>query len=412
MLLYLCVACFLEGITYSHLGSFFNVYAIHERHLTATQYGIILGSYSVVVLIVTPLTATLVSSRTLTDKTILCSGLMLDAVFTLFMAGASAIASDKLFFIFCLVMRVIQAIGRASAVLMLYVIAGAQLETINHVVIPLLETIYGVSVVVGPVVSGFLNLSGFFLPFVSIGSFLLVFTLSAWCMFPDSERAEAEKKIDPGNDGSCSMWNVPVLVNALACYHAFYLISFNEATLAVKLKKDYLFKSSESGIVFLFSGVSYAASGLLSGYYSKKIKDPRNIVVAGLLVVVVGLSLLGPVLPLEKEFWIFCVGQTLLGLGSGPIFVCCYLQSLRHIGGASPTKDKYASLMALFNPASSIGTMLGPFISGLMIDHTNYKTLTGLNVLLTLTMLLALTLTACCFRPKAKLLLPDPVRKC
>ncbi|XP_018497631.1 uncharacterized protein LOC100900910 [Galendromus occidentalis] len=413
MLLYLCVACFLEGITYSHLGSFFNVYAIRERHLSATQYGIILGSYSVMVLIITPLTAALVAARAFTDKTILCSGMTLDAVFTLFMAAASEISSKTHFFLFCLLMRVVQAIGRASAVLMLYVIAGAQLEKINHVVIPLLETIYGASVVVGPVVSGFLNLSGFFLPFVSIGGSLLAFTLSAFCFFPDSERAEPKQEADDGQHNSCSIWSIPVLVNALACYHAFYLISFNESTLAVKLNKDYGFKSSESGIVFLFSGISYAVASLVSGYYSKKVRDPRNIVLLGLIVVVVGISLLGQKTLFETRLWIFCLGQVLLGLGSGPMFVCCYLQSLRQIGGSSPSKDIYASLMALFNPASSIGTMLGPFISGIMMDNTNYEILTALNLLLTLIMLLALALTARCSRSVSvtKVITSDSVQK-
>src|SRR5205085_828388 len=110
---------------------------------------------------------------------------------------------------------------------------------------------------------------------------------------------------------------------------SFSVISFNEATLALRLRELFGMSASQAGAMYFFAGGVYAFTSLLSGYLTKKMSEPRILVMTGTLVTLVGLIIQGPLVRMEQPLWLIYISQMLIGLGNGPVYVCSYLHSLR-----------------------------------------------------------------------------------
>lgn len=94
-----------------------------------------------------------------------------------------------------LTVRILEVIGCAVGFLMLYVVTGLELNESNHIVMPLLGTTYGVSVVIGPALSGFLFDPGSYpLPVLAMGSALLTLMIVAASIFRELPPRTAEER--------------------------------------------------------------------------------------------------------------------------------------------------------------------------------------------------------------------------
>ncbi|XP_003739075.1 MFS-type transporter SLC18B1-like [Galendromus occidentalis] len=395
VMIFLCLSVLLQGATYSHITSFFNVYALEVKGISSAAYGIIMGSYCFVVVFVTPLTAKLVSLKYFRDKTLLFIAWIIDSSFCLLMSLVYKLGRGNPFFLGSLTLRIFEACGCAMGCMMVYVIVGLELNEINHIVIPILETIYGVSVVVGPAVSGILfDVGGFPLPFWFMGGTLMALTMLGLSFFPEPRKLSPE---DPAPDSVSiwTAWEFPVIVNVLCAMNAFVLISFNESTLALQLNIKFGMSATESGMLFLFAGGTYALSSLVFGFVSKRILDPRYFVLIGQIISLVALTLQGPLIPVRQSKEILILAQILLGIGSGPCYVCSYIQSLRYLSKGKESKELYAALTAIFTPATSVGCTIGPLMAGFILDYYSYETVVAVNVSLTVAVAILLFCTIC-----------------
>ena len=372
VLTFLCLGCLLQGATYSHVTSFFNIYALEQKGLTSTQYGIIMGSYCLVFVFVIPLTAKLVTAKRFKDKNVLFFGWTVDALFCIVTSTTSLLGRGIPFFVGTLILRIIGASGCAVGFFMLYIVLASEMNQYNHIVIPVLETIYGLSVVIGPALSGTLyDYGGYSLPFCVIGGILLITMLTALLVFPSS-RQPVDSEEDSGNASDLKQaWDFPIVVNLLCSLNAFIIVSFNESTLARQLNVKFGMSASESGLMFLAAGGMYALSSLFFGFISKRVPDARYLILLNSMVAVVGLILQGPLVPIEQTKITVIVGQMLIGFGLGPTYVCAYLQSLIYLG--SETKETYAALSAFYTPATSIGCTIGPLLAGIILDYFSYR---------------------------------------
>lgn len=379
VLFFILVGCFLQGSTYSHLTSFFNKYALVEKDLSSSQHGIIMGSYCFVIIFVTPITAKLVTTRRFMDKMILFFGWAVDAIFCMVMAAVSKVPSGYPFFGSALAMRLLEAIGCAIGFFMLYIIVGAEMSEINHIVIPIIETVYGVSVMVGPAISGILyDYGGFTLPFLTLGGALLVLTVLGLLIFPKPRPIP----LDTVNDKPPSMWSAmkaPIIMNIICAFNTSMLVSFNESTLAFRLNEKFGMSASESGFVFFYAGSLYAFSSLVLGYLSRKVADPRCLVLPGQILIVVALAIQAPLMPIKQTRQTIYMAQALFGFGTGPAYVCCYLHSLKYLANGAETKETYAVLSAIFTPMTALGSTLGPLVAGIILDFSSYETVVAVN---------------------------------
>ncbi|OQR69791.1 hypothetical protein BIW11_01781 [Tropilaelaps mercedesae] len=401
VLFFLLVGCFFQGTTYSQLTAFFNKYALIEKGLSSSQYGIIMGSYCFVIIFVTPMAAKLVTMRRFMDKTILFFGWVLDATFCMIMASVSKAASGYPFFAASLCLRLLEAIGCAIGFFMLYIIVGAELSEINYIIIPIIETVYGVSVVIGPAISGVLyDYGGFSLPFLTLGGTLLGLTILALVIFPKPRPVLP----DAANEKPPSMWSAvqgPIIVNVICSLNTFILISFNESTLALRLNEAFGMTASESGFAFLYAGGLYAFSSLLLGYLSQRVADPRFLVLFGQVLIIVSLIIQVPLIPSEQTRQKVYLAQILFGLGTGPTFVCSYLHSLKYLANGAETKETYAVLSAIFAPMTALGGTLGPLIAGVILDFYSYETVVAVNTVQTVIVMICLVVAIIVTRSSA-----------
>ncbi|XP_003743384.1 MFS-type transporter SLC18B1-like [Galendromus occidentalis] len=375
VLLFVCFGFLLQGANYSHMTSFFNIYALEVKGLSSAEYGVIMGANCFVMVFVSPLTANIVDMKYFKDKNIMLVAWTVDATFCLALSLVYKLGPGLPFFIGSLTIRLLEAFGCAVGFVMPYVITGLELSEISHIIIPVLETIYGFSVVAGPAVSGILfDIGGFCLPFWVLGSTLLLLAALGLCFFPQPREINEADGCSVGDGGIRKTLKFPVIVNVLCTISSFVLLSFNESTLALRLNHKFGMSASQSGVLFLFVGGVYALSSLLLGFTSKKISDPRHLVLPCQLIVLFALVLQGPLIPLKQTKEIVIAAQMLLGLGAGPAFVCSYLHSLRYLSNEKETKETHAALGAIFVPATAVGGTIGPLVANILLDFFTYET--------------------------------------
>lgn len=394
VLAFVCLGFLIQGANYSHMTSFFNIYALKEKGLSLAQYGIIMGANCFVMVFVSPLTAKLVNLRFFKDKTILFIAWATDATFCLIMSFAYKLGPGYPFFIGSLTLRLLGAFGCAIGFVMPYVMTGLELNEINHIIIPMLEAIYGLSIVAGPALSGVLfDVGGFRLPFWVLGGALSFLTILGMCFFPEPQTKEDAEEYLYGRRNLRSVLKLPVIVNVLCTSSSSVLLSFNESTLALRLNVKFGMSATESGMLFLFAGGMYATSSLLLGFISKRISDARFLVLPGQIVVLVALILQGPLIPIKQTKEIVVLAQMLLGAGAGPAFVCSYLHSLRYLSNGKETKETHAALGAIFTPATAVGGTIGPLVANILLEYCTYETAVTLSSVQTVLMILILSYT-------------------
>ncbi|XP_003743382.2 MFS-type transporter SLC18B1-like [Galendromus occidentalis] len=385
VLAFICTGFLLQGANYTHMTSFFNVYALEEKDLSSAQYGVIMGANCFVMIFVSPVTAKLVDLRYFKDKNIMFVAWTIDAVFCFLFSFAYKLGPGYPFFFGSLTLRILEAFGTAVGFVMPYVITGLELNEINHIIIPVLETIYGLAVVAGPAISGILfDLGGFPLPFRVLGGALMTLMFLGICFFPEpDERSDVEEKTSGG--GSLRrVLKFPVVVNVLCTVSSFVLLSFNESTLALRLNSKFGMSATECGLLFLYAGGLYAFSSLFLGYISRRISDPRHLVLPCQVIILFALLLQGPLIPVEQTRGVVILAQMLLGLGAGPAFVCSYLHSLRYISNGDESKETHAALGAIFTPATAIGGTIGPLVANVLLDYWSYETAVAVSAVQTL----------------------------
>ncbi|XP_003743383.1 MFS-type transporter SLC18B1-like [Galendromus occidentalis] len=369
----------LQSANYSHLTSFFNVYALEEKKLSSTQYGIIMGSYNFVMVFVSPLAAKLVSLRLVNDKSLLLAAWTIDALFCLMMSAVYKLRPGRPFFCGSLIIRILEASACSIGFVMPYVFSGSELNGMSHIMVPVLDTVYGWAVVAGPVMSGLLfDIGGFPLPFWVLGTALLVWTFLAVCFLPEPRKRRTEAP------RSRSLWfvlNFTVIVDVLCTMSVHLLITFNESTLAQHLNVKFGYDATQSGLLFFAVGGAHAVTSLISGFLSKKMPDPRYFVFGGQMVMLAALVLQGPLISIKQTEMTLVLAQILLGVGAGPAFGCCYLHALRFLSDWGEKKDTHAALAAIFVPAFAISGVIGPIASNIALDYSSYETTVAIGAL-------------------------------
>lgn len=91
----------------------------------------------------------------------------------------------SLFITLAFIVRIIEAIGNAAFLTASFAIIAKEFPDNVSVTFASLETFFGLGLIVGPMVGGFLyQLGGYFLPFVTLGLLLFVTAAITMCILP------------------------------------------------------------------------------------------------------------------------------------------------------------------------------------------------------------------------------------
>lgn len=357
------------GATYSHLVSFFGEYNASIGN-SAFEYGIVLATYPLAQIVTGPFATKISTWNIMSDKNLLIVSLFVDAVFCMLPSVLSYFqVGNRTFLYLMIVLRIIQSVGGTTGSVLVYIINGVEIPHWTHIMIPILETVYGMAVVVGPAAGAVLcDFFDFNAPFITLGMAEIVLAILTIFILPPSSAASAAH-------GSASFRKAAkpsVLVNIFTTINAFAVIAYNEATLTHQLRRFDLSKSVK-GLVFFFPAGVYAVSSLLFGFQIKRFSDARIIIIGGSVVSIVSMFGLGPLMTYWPKLWILLVCQALFGFGLGPAFVCSYLHSVSEFEGGQESKEALAIVTGLMEPSVALGNLVGSLFAGWMLDAFSYN---------------------------------------
>ncbi|OQR66446.1 MFS-type transporter SLC18B1-like [Tropilaelaps mercedesae] len=358
---------------------------LESRGNSKTQYGILFGCYPLIGVFAAPIVGKLLVN-TVRAKNMLVWGMLLDAVFTI-LTGFLTWINGPIFFYAGLLLRALQSVGFSMACTTYYTIIGAELGPWAHVCLPIIETIYGASVVVGPAIGGFMyEHGGFKLPFFFLGGGTLITTLFVLATFP----------VIGGGKQTTYSWSclldVRIILNLLMVMSTFIIVGFNDASLAIHLRQFSL-SPTMTGLAFIICGGCYSASSIFWGSMSKRVSDARFIVLCGGILTSGAVAFVGPLpfIRISTTLSLVLVMQALLGIGYGPAFVCSFMHSLAVLTTQKGLPDDlgtYAMLSGVIMPACFLGNAIGPMAGGFLLDYYGYRNATLVMFLIVLVMLL------------------------
>ncbi|CAG2172886.1 unnamed protein product [Oppiella nova] len=238
----------------------------------------------------------------------------------------------------------------------------------------LLETCFGLGLILGPTLGGaFYQLGGFLMPFVILGSFLLLGGVFTFILFP--------KSVEPSEQKSGNLWKFiadpSVLLDALAIATSLNFIGFNAATLEPHLRRFDL-SPIIMGCIFVISGGIYAITTPIWGKLCDKGFDPKKLSLFGSILCLIGFTFIGPLdfIPIEPELWIIIVSLVFIGLGIASKLVTAFISALHdsiHRRGFADDISTYGLVSAMFFCACSVGAFIGPSLGGFLLDRIGYR---------------------------------------
>ena len=271
--------------------------------------------------------------------------------------------------------------------IILFLISDFSYPGKSGLVYALVDGTFGSGYMLGPVIgAGLYNLGGFLLPFLVSG---LVFSLlSLQCVLVVKPLIRyAEDMTEASSLSSSSSSLVPLLqdlrvvVPLLSATTAALTIGYIESLLELHLQTFSLSVSSV-GLCFLAMSLTYTLLTLLTGYSVTKIFQPTSLSLAGLCLLLLSFTLVGPApyLPLPPSLPLTVSSLVLQGAGAAAVLVSTYSSSL----AASLDKEGYTDCPATFSLVSglwtaafALGNFLGPSLAGVIYDqvpHTSHHT--------------------------------------
>ncbi|CAG2113575.1 unnamed protein product [Medioppia subpectinata] len=328
---------------------------------TPTQYGLVFGIYELMIAITSPLFGKMISS---VSPVLLCEiGLFVSGFSTIVFGVLDRLPSGTPFIAMCFAVRIVEGISAAAFMTASYVIMAKEFSDKIATTFSLLETCFGLGLILGPTLGGaFYQMGGFLAPFVILGSFLLLGVESS-----QQKSGNIFKFIaDTG-----------ILLDALAIATSLNFIGFNAATLEPHLRKFDL-SPIIMGCIFVISGGIYAITTPIWGRLCDKGFDPKKLSLFGSLLCLIGFTFIGPLdfIPLQTELWLVILSLVFIGLGIASKLVTAFISALHdsiHRRGFADDISTYGLVSAMFFCACSIGAFIGPSLGGFLLDRIGYR---------------------------------------
>ncbi|PRD37047.1 UNVERIFIED_CONTAM: Slc18b1 [Trichonephila clavipes] len=305
---------------------------------TPTQYGFVFSVFELVVIVMSPVYGKLIPR--VTPKFLITSGVLVGGIACCAFGSLDYVPAGTTYIALAFLVRIIEGFGAASLMTASFTIVAATFPDTVATSFSLMETAFGLGLIVGPTIGGALyQAGGFVLPFVVNGSFLLLGCLILAFLLPQTE---GERHSGSRNfvkflfDGGILSFTFSIITCLL-------FIGFNSATLEPHLRQG----------------------------------NPLFINIIGSILTCVGLLFIGPVpfLPFQATLWTVIGSLVVIGFGLSAKLVSSFVGALQNtiLRGFPDNLATYGMVSALFSTSCSIGAFIGPSLGGLLLDTTGYK---------------------------------------
>lgn len=366
----LCLGLLLQGAGDSHMASFLSEHATLVG-MTTSQYGIIMGTNSIVAITMLPVIAKLTMLNLLNDKTFLILGYLIDAsgmlsMVVVYYAGLEGTA----FFLALLSLRVVQSLGASIGFSLVYSLSGSELPDYSHIAVPFLECMYGIGLTIGPGISGALyDMGGFPLPFVCLSAVLYSVVVIAYIFLPRSSSVASEET----GVSLRQLVRPTILVCMLMVAMSNIVDTFNDSTFA-RLLSTFSLSTTAVGVSFFLPAGSYTVSSLLSGFLIERTSTRRLVLLLCSLSAIGSLLFISPIVPLSSHpLWLVYVSEVMLGLSIGPFYVYCFLLICEDLSKITDVKTAHTATAAVTNWSSFVGCFIGPVLGNCILEASSLQ---------------------------------------
>ncbi|XP_053202992.1 MFS-type transporter SLC18B1-like isoform X2 [Panonychus citri] len=361
----------ITGAAYCVLSPFFPKEA-ESKGLSPSTYGFLFSIQEVIAFILCPVYGKFLPK--LGFRLTILTGIFVGSTGIILFGALKWAPNGTLFTTFCALIRSFGSIGLAAVSATCY--AAIPVYYPNHIsqVFGLIEMCYGVGMIVGPLLGGFLyEVGGFDLPFFVCGALLSLTFPVLFVLFPRKAKLTRNEK-SAGIFKVLSNWRITlqILITIVLCI----VFGFNQSMLEPHIRSFANLRSSAVGSIFLLSGLFYGIFTWIVGLFMSRYKDVTFMNIVGSSLIILGFILVGPIypLPIKPSIVLVVFSQIVYGMGLAFCFVSNFTQAMREKDLSDLKDDVGAGSMisSLFVSAYALGTALGPIIGGYLVEHFDF----------------------------------------
>lgn len=234
-LIVFAVADFCSAICVSLQAPFYPQEA-EKKGATPTEYGLVFGIFELTVFFVSPILGKNLSR--IGAKRVFNIGILTTGTCSI-LFGLLDLFKDRTAFIsLSFIIRIIEAVGNSGFLTASFSIIAKEFPDRVATMFACLETFFGIGLIVGPTVGGFLyQIGGYKLPFAVLGGLLICAAMMTHFVLPSKydERSESEQS---SRKGMLDLLKVPsIFLAAYSIICASITIGFIQATLEPHLRQ-------------------------------------------------------------------------------------------------------------------------------------------------------------------------------
>uniref|UniRef100_T1J6T3 Major facilitator superfamily (MFS) profile domain-containing protein n=1 Tax=Strigamia maritima TaxID=126957 RepID=T1J6T3_STRMM len=353
------------GSVYSLQAPFFPKLA-SSKGVSASVYGMVFGIFELVNFIACIL-------RKLGVKPMLNYGNMVMAICCIAFGFLDKVPAGAPFIALAFIIRIVEALGQSAYLTAAYATIAREFPESIATTFSVLETIFAVGMIMGPAAGGFMyEIGGYVTPFAVTGSLLLLASGITSFFFP---------KIGDPKSRPISLLKLLSIPSVAVCYYSVIAISFSFGFLLTllqpHLEQQFNISSSMIGLIFMIHGVSYALSAIPWAILADKGENTKLINTAGGIILAISFTFIGPApfLHLKQELWLLILSLVLHGVAVGAEFVSAFLDIRKEVlfHGFPDNIKTYGLLSSLWISGLSLGSFLGPILSGVFYDAIGFQ---------------------------------------
>jgi len=385
-------ADFCQAVCVSLQAPFYPAEA-ESKGATASEYGLVFGIFELTVFVTSPVFGKYVAK--LVPKTMMTVGLFVTGFCSILFGTLDMVDGTSAFIGLSFTIRIIEALGNAAFLTSAFTIVAAEFPDSVATTFACLETFFGLGLIVGPTLGGFLfQVGGYLVPFAVLGFFLIAASLLTHfllpvCYYPDVS----------SDAGLLRVIRIPsVLLAAFSVFAASIAIGFLSATLEPHLRQFNL-TPVVMGLMFVIEGGVYAVTAPFWGFLCDRKIQPKIIMMFGAFFVAGGFVLVGPspFIPLDTSLPLAISGLVVLGIGIGAELVAGFIAAIREatVHGFPNNLQTYGMVSGLWTSTFALGAFVGPSAAGILFDNFGFRASTDFVIIINLLLVVCVTFFLC-----------------
>ncbi|XP_018012632.2 MFS-type transporter SLC18B1-like [Hyalella azteca] len=369
-LIVFCIAHFCNAMCMSIQAPFYP-HEAEKKGATTMQYSFVFAVFELVVFIVCPIYGQFLERIGVNFMN--NAGIFTVSVSCILFGFLNRMSGPTVFLTFSFIIRIMEALGNAAFLTTAFSIIAQEFSLNVASAFATLETFYGLGMIAGPSVGGALyELGGFTLPFVVLGSLLMVAAAMVWYFLPvESSRTRPTSRYTV----FLLMRKPKIFLFAFTTMSGSMSIFFLFATLEPHIRPWNL-APLEIGLIFVLDGFAYAVSAPIWGRLCDRCLPERAATTMGALTVTVAFLLLGPspILPIKNSLPLCICALVIHGIGFGAEMVATFSGAKKDAVEAGLPDDlaTYGLVSGLWNSSVALGGFIGPSIAGVMFDTIGF----------------------------------------